>query len=242
MDSEADWTHPEALGSLLLFLDAPGYKACFRGLYDLSLPGLSTLFCGFTDEEELAGHLAQARGAAKKAGFPMALARLCFLLGRLCVRRLKLSQARVYFEEALGALGGHFGDLFLAVAVYANLATVHLKQKNRDRCAQVVPKASALLLGTPSHVCSTEAESELLKHALRQAIACRSPQAEARRAGSLAALGGKEILGARPLGLGNWNVLICTKEAGWSQRRGKWKARGHLRPRRSSVGSSSQVP
>ncbi|XP_072593713.1 SH3 domain and tetratricopeptide repeat-containing protein 1 isoform X2 [Vulpes vulpes] len=180
LDSEADWTHPEALGSLLLFLDAPGYKACFRGLYDLSLPGLSTLFCGFTDEEELAGHLAQARGAAKKAGFPMALARLCFLLGRLCVRRLKLSQARVYFEEALGALGGHFGDLFLAVAVYANLATVHLKQKNRDRCAQVVPKASALLLGTPSHVCSTEAESELLKHALRQAIACRSPQAEAR--------------------------------------------------------------
>ncbi|XP_077731489.1 SH3 domain and tetratricopeptide repeat-containing protein 1 isoform X1 [Canis aureus] len=180
LDSEADWTHPEALGSLLLFLDAPEYKACFRGLYDLSLPGLSTLFCGFTDEEELAGHLAQARGAAKKAGFPMALARLCFLLGRLCVRRLKLSQARVYFEEALGALGGHFGDLFLAVAVYANLATVHLKQKNRDRCVQVVPKASALLLGTPSHVCSTEAESELLKHALRQAIACRSPQAEAR--------------------------------------------------------------
>ncbi|XP_035581998.1 SH3 domain and tetratricopeptide repeat-containing protein 1 isoform X3 [Zalophus californianus] len=180
LDAGADWAHPEALGSLLLFLDAPGYKACFRGLYDLSLPGLSTLFCGFSNEKELAGHLAQARGAAKKAGFPMALARLCFLLGRLCVRRLKLSQARVYFEEALGALGGLFGDLFLVVAVYANLATVHLKQKNRDKCAQVVPKALALLLGTPSHICSTEAESELLRHALRRAILCRSPQAEAR--------------------------------------------------------------
>ncbi|XP_021533296.1 SH3 domain and tetratricopeptide repeat-containing protein 1 [Neomonachus schauinslandi] len=180
LDAGADWAHPEALGSLLLFLDAPGYKACFRGLYDLSLPGLSTLFCGFSDEKELAGHLAQARAAAKKAGFPMALARLCFLLGRLCVRRLKLSQARVYFEEALGALGGRFGDLFLVVAVYANLATIHLKQKNRDRCAQVVPKASALLLGTPGHVCSTEAESELLRHALRRAILCQSPQAEAR--------------------------------------------------------------
>ncbi|XP_030876349.1 SH3 domain and tetratricopeptide repeat-containing protein 1 [Leptonychotes weddellii] len=180
LDAGADWAHPEALGSLLLFLDAPGYKACFRGLYDLSLPGLSTLFCGFSDEKELAGHLAQARAAAKKAGFRMALARLCFLLGRLCVRSLKLSQARVYFEEALGALGGRFGDLFLVVAVYANLATIHLKQKNRDRCARVVPKASALLLGTPGHVCSTEAESELLRHALRRAILCRSPQAEAR--------------------------------------------------------------
>ncbi|XP_032711574.1 SH3 domain and tetratricopeptide repeat-containing protein 1 isoform X1 [Lontra canadensis] len=180
LDSGADWAHPEVLGSLLLFLDTPGYEACFRGLYDLSLPGLSTLFPGFTDEEELAEHLAQARGAAKKAGFPMALARLCFLLGRLCVRRLKLSQARVYFEEALGALGGHFGDLFLVVAVYANLATVHLKQKNRDRCAQVVPKALALLLGTPSHLCSTEAESQLLRLALRRAILCHSPKAEAR--------------------------------------------------------------
>ncbi|XP_036777217.2 SH3 domain and tetratricopeptide repeat-containing protein 1 isoform X3 [Manis pentadactyla] len=180
LDSREDWVDPEALGSLLLFLDAPGYKACFRGLYDISLPGLSGVFCGFTDEEELAGHLAQARAVAKKAGFPMALARLCFLLGRLCVRKLKLSQARVYFEEALGALGGRFGDLFLVVAVYANLAAVHLKQKNRDRCAQVVPKASALLLGTPSHVCSTEAEAELLKHALRRAIGSRSPQAEAR--------------------------------------------------------------
>uniref|UniRef100_A0A452TZV0 SH3 domain and tetratricopeptide repeats 1 n=1 Tax=Ursus maritimus TaxID=29073 RepID=A0A452TZV0_URSMA len=149
LDSGADWAHPEALGSLLLFLDAPGYKACFRGLYDPALPGLSTLFCGFTDEEELAELLAQARGVAKKAGFPMALARLCFLLGGSV--------------EALGALGGHFGDLFLVVAVYTNLATVHLKQKNRDRCVQVVPKASALLLGMPGHVCSTEAESELLR-------------------------------------------------------------------------------
>ncbi|EPQ20405.1 SH3 domain and tetratricopeptide repeats-containing protein 1 [Myotis brandtii] len=86
LDAEDDWADPEALGSLLRFLDAPG---------------------------------------------------LCFLLGRLCVRRLKLSQARVYFEEALGALGGHFGDLFLVVALYANLATVHLRQSNRDKCGQL---------------------------------------------------------------------------------------------------------
>ncbi|XP_014388931.1 PREDICTED: SH3 domain and tetratricopeptide repeat-containing protein 1 [Myotis brandtii] len=130
LDAEDDWADPEALGSLLRFLDAPGYEPAFRGLYDASLPGLGTMFCGL----------------------PMALARLCFLLGRLCVRRLKLSQARVYFEEALGALGGHFGDLFLVVALYANLATVHLRQSNRDKCGQVVPKACALLLGTPEHL------------------------------------------------------------------------------------------
>ncbi|GAB5570983.1 SH3 domain and tetratricopeptide repeat-containing protein 1 isoform X3 [Prionailurus iriomotensis] len=180
LDAGADRTDPEALGSLLLFLDAPGYKACFRGLYDLSLPGLSAVCGGLTDEEELAGLLARARGAAKKAGLPMALARVCFLLGRLCVRRLKLSQARVYFEEALGALGGRFGDLFLVAAVYCSLATIHLKQRNRDRCAQVTPKAAALLLGTPGHGCGTEAGSELLAHALRRAVAGRSPQAEAR--------------------------------------------------------------
>ncbi|ELW62784.1 SH3 domain and tetratricopeptide repeats-containing protein 1 [Tupaia chinensis] len=180
LDAEDDWADPEALDSLLLFLNAPGYRAGFRGLYDVSLPGLTSMFCSFTDEEELAQCLAQARGAAKKAGLPMALARLCFLLGRLCTRRLKLSQARVYFEEALGALGGSFGDLFLVVALYANLATVYLKQKNREKCAQVVPKAAALLLGTPGHTCSTEAESELLRYALRRAIRCRSPQAEAR--------------------------------------------------------------
>ncbi|XP_046947073.1 SH3 domain and tetratricopeptide repeat-containing protein 1 isoform X2 [Lynx rufus] len=180
LDAGADRTDPEALGSLLLFLDAPDYKACFRGLYDLSLPGLSALCGGRTDEEELAGLLARARGAAKKAGLPMALARVCFLLGRLCVRRLKLSQARVYFEEALGALGGRFGDLFLVAAVYCSLATIHLKQRNRDRCAQVTPKAAALLLGTPGHGCGTEAGSELLAHALRRAVAGRSPQAEAR--------------------------------------------------------------
>ncbi|TEA25093.1 hypothetical protein DBR06_SOUSAS6010077, partial [Sousa chinensis] len=176
-DARAD---PEALGSLLQFLNKPGFEAGFQGLYDLSPPGLSGVFGGFTDDEELARLLAEARGVAKKAGLPMALARLCFLLGRLCVRRLKLSQARVYFEEALGALGGRFGDLVLVAAVYTSLAAVHLRQKNREKCAQVVPKALALLLGTPGHVGGSEAESGLLQLGLRRAIGARSPQAEAR--------------------------------------------------------------
>ncbi|KAM5271296.1 SH3 domain and tetratricopeptide repeat-containing protein 1 [Ctenodactylus gundi] len=175
LDAEENWASPEALGSLLQRLNAPGHQAGFRGLYDASLSWLSA------EEEELAGRLVQARGLAKKAGLGMALARLCFLLGRLCARRLKLSQARVYFEEALGALAGSFGDLFLVVALYSSLATVYLKQKNREKCAQVVPKAAALLLGLAGCMgSSTEGEVELLKFALRRAIRARSPQAEAR--------------------------------------------------------------
>ncbi|XP_040093563.1 SH3 domain and tetratricopeptide repeat-containing protein 1 isoform X2 [Oryx dammah] len=180
LDVGDDWADPEALGSQLLFLDAPGFQAGFQGLYDLSPPALSGVFGGFTDEEELVRRLAEARGVAKKAGLPMALARLCFLLGRLCVRQLKLSQARVYFEEALGVLGGRFGDLVLVAAVYTSLASVHLRQKSKEKCAQVVPKALALLLGTPGHGSSSEADSGLLTLALRRAIGSRSPQAEAR--------------------------------------------------------------
>ncbi|XP_021510586.1 SH3 domain and tetratricopeptide repeat-containing protein 1 isoform X1 [Meriones unguiculatus] len=178
LDPEDDWTDPEPLDSLLQVLNAPGYETHFRSLYDVSLPWLSTALCGFDDEEELAGRLAQARGIAKKVNLSMALARLCLLLGRLCARKLKLSQARVYFEEALGALDGSFGDLSLVAAVYASLATVYLKQKNGEKCVQVAPKAAALLLGTPGHACS--ADTELLKYALRRAICGLSPQAEAR--------------------------------------------------------------
>ncbi|KAM4854999.1 SH3 domain and tetratricopeptide repeat-containing protein 1 [Thomomys bottae] len=180
LESEADWDDPTAPDSPLQVLNAPGHRACFRGLYDVSLPWLDAELHSFADEEELAERLAQARGVAKKAGLGMALARLCFLLGRLCARRLKLSQARVYFEEALGALGGSFGDLCLVVALYTNLAAIYLKQKNKEKCEQVVPKAAALLLGSPGPVVSTEAGAELLRYALCRAICARSPQAEAR--------------------------------------------------------------
>ncbi|XP_030782201.1 SH3 domain and tetratricopeptide repeat-containing protein 1-like, partial [Rhinopithecus roxellana] len=179
LEAEDDWEDPEALSSRLLFLNTSGYKASFRGLYNVALPWLSGMFCSFSDEEELTGRLAQARGAAKKAGLLMALARLCFLLGRLCCRRLKLSQARVYFEETLGTLDGSFGDLFQVVAVYVNLTSIYRKQ-NRENFTQVVPKAMALLLGTPGHICSTEADGELLQLALQWAVGGQSLQAEAR--------------------------------------------------------------
>ncbi|XP_077822721.1 SH3 domain and tetratricopeptide repeat-containing protein 1-like [Macaca mulatta] len=176
LEAEDNWEDPEAMSSLLLFLNSSGFKASFCGLYSLALPWLSSMFSSFSDEEELTGCLAQARGAAKKGGLLMALARLCFLLGRLCSRRLKLSQARVYLEETLGALEGSFGDLFLVVAVYANLASIYWKQ-NQEKCTQVVPKAMALLLGTPGHICSTEADGELLQLVLQWAVGGQSQQA-----------------------------------------------------------------
>ncbi|XP_045145398.1 SH3 domain and tetratricopeptide repeat-containing protein 1 [Echinops telfairi] len=178
LDTEADWTDPQALGTTLQWLDFPGYQASFRHLYAPSPLGPGSSPCSLADEEELAGHLARAREVAKRAGLPMALARLCFLLGRLCVGKLKLSQARVYLEEALGALGGCFGDLPLTVALYSLLATVHLRQKNRDKCVLTVGKAVALLLGAPGPVCGSEAQ--LLQLALGRAVRAQSAAAEAR--------------------------------------------------------------
>ncbi|KAL4700528.1 hypothetical protein H8959_014532 [Pygathrix nigripes] len=178
LETEEDWEDPEALSSRLLFLNTSGYKASFCGLYNVALPWLSSMFCSFSDKKELTGRLAQARGAARKAGLLLALARLCFLLGQLCCRRLKLSQARVYFEETLGTLEGSFGDLFQVVAVYANLTSIYRKQ-NRENFTQVIPKAMALLLGTPGHIYNTEVDGELLQLALQWAVGGQSLQAEA---------------------------------------------------------------
>ncbi|XP_068926532.1 SH3 domain and tetratricopeptide repeat-containing protein 1 isoform X2 [Petaurus breviceps papuanus] len=181
LDVEENDNQPERFLLLLLFLNEDEYKPYYRNLYDSSFPCLNTMFDGYTEEEDLVCYFGQARGAAKKANLPMALTRLCFLLGRLCVKKLKLSQARVYFEEALGALRGSFNDLFLVVAIYTNLTAIYLKQKNREKCAHVFGKVAALLLGIPSYICSTETEADLLKFALKMVILSQqSEQAEAR--------------------------------------------------------------
>ncbi|XP_006893730.1 PREDICTED: SH3 domain and tetratricopeptide repeat-containing protein 1 [Elephantulus edwardii] len=174
LDMETRWSDTELLGSFLQSLSIPGYQASFRGLYTLSSPWLG----GVMDEETLAEHLANAREVAKRARLPMALARLCFVLARLCVRKVKLSQARVYLEEALGALGGHFEDLPLVVAVYTHLATIYLRQKNWEKCSLTMDKALALLLGTAGPLDGTE--TELLQLALRRAVWTQSEGAEAR--------------------------------------------------------------
>ncbi|XP_048365674.1 SH3 domain and tetratricopeptide repeat-containing protein 1 isoform X2 [Sphaerodactylus townsendi] len=172
--------NPEASDSLLLFLNQKGFETSFSNLYDHSYSFLETLFYGYTSEEDLADYLGWAWEAAKRAALPWALARLCCLLGRLSFRKLKLSQARVYFEEALATLKGDFGDLYLVTTLYANLTGIYLLQKNSHKCACVLEKAASLLMGVPGYISSTAVESEILKYALKRAVLCRSKRAEAR--------------------------------------------------------------
>ncbi|XP_013815386.2 SH3 domain and tetratricopeptide repeat-containing protein 1 [Apteryx mantelli] len=170
----------EVFESLLLFLNRKEYERNFKNLYDFSYPFINNMFYGYSEEEELVNFFRLAREAAKKANMSWALARLCFLLGRLSVKKLKFSQARVYFEEALGAITGGFSDLYLIIALYTNLTVIYLTQKNKEKCAHVFDKATSLLMGIPNYICSADLESDILKYALKRAILSQSKHAEAR--------------------------------------------------------------
>lgn len=67
------------------------FQEDFLPLYDLQYSFLWVTFSGKT-EEELSGHLESVRECAKRMGMHWAHRRACFLLGRLCARKLKLSQ------------------------------------------------------------------------------------------------------------------------------------------------------
>ncbi|KAM6261693.1 SH3 domain and tetratricopeptide repeat-containing protein 1 [Porphyrio hochstetteri] len=170
---------PDVLESLLPFLNRKEYDRNFKNLYDFSYPFINSMFYAVS-EEELVSFFQLAREAAKKAGMSWALARLCFLLGRLSVKKLKFSQARVYFEEALGAVDGGFSDLYFVIALYTNLTVVYLTQKNKEKCAHVFDKATALLMGIPNYICSADLESDILKYALKRTILSQNKHAEAR--------------------------------------------------------------
>ncbi|KFQ35051.1 SH3 domain and tetratricopeptide repeat-containing protein 1, partial [Merops nubicus] len=165
---------------LILFLNRKEYERNFKNLYDFSYPFINSMFYGFSDEEQLVSFLRLAREAAKKAGMSWALARLCFLLGRLSVKKLKFSQARVYFEEALGAVAGGFSDMYFIIALYTNLTVIYLTQKNKEKCAHVFEKAASLLMGIPNYICSADLESDILKHALKRTVLSQNKHAEAR--------------------------------------------------------------
>lgn len=60
-------------------------------LYDLQYSFLWVTFSGRT-EDELLAHLEAIRESAKRLGMRWAHRRACFLLGRLCAKKLKLSQ------------------------------------------------------------------------------------------------------------------------------------------------------
>ncbi|XP_005518108.1 PREDICTED: SH3 domain and tetratricopeptide repeat-containing protein 1 [Pseudopodoces humilis] len=164
---------------LLLFLNRKEYESSFKSLYDFYYSFTSSMFHGFS-EEELVSFLRLAREAAKKAGLSWALARLCFLLGRLSVKKLKFSQARVYFEEALRAVAGGFSDLYFVIALYTNLTVIYLTQKNKEKCTHIFDKAASLLMGIPNYICSADLESDVLKYALKRTVLSQNKHAEAR--------------------------------------------------------------
>lgn len=165
---------------ILTFLNQDGYVAHFQGLYDISFSFLSSTFYGFSNEEELVLYLETSRNWAKKSHLSWAHVRICFLLGRLCVRKAKFSQARVYFEEAMGTMDEGFEDLPLLTSLYTNLAAIYLKQKMKQKFLSVIGKVAALVVGLPGHCFSSENELELMMYILREAIAAANTALEVR--------------------------------------------------------------
>ncbi|XP_075756358.1 SH3 domain and tetratricopeptide repeat-containing protein 2 isoform X4 [Pelodiscus sinensis] len=165
---------------ILTFLNQGCYVAHFQSLYDLSFSFLQSTFYSFPDEDKLVLFLETSRNWAKRTHLCWAHIRLCFLLGRLCIRRVKFSQARVYLEEAMSIMDKGFDDLPLLVALHVNLAAIYLKQKMRHKFSSMLGKAVALLVCLPGHCFSSENEMELVKYLLREAIAVGNAPLEAR--------------------------------------------------------------
>lgn len=170
----------ESFTPILAFLDHKGYADHFKSLYDSSFSFLASSFYGYSEEDELVVYLEASRKWAKWSHRTWAHARLCFLLGRLSVRKVKLSQARVYFEEAIHILDGAFEDLPLVAALYINLAAIYLRQRLRHKGSALLEKAGALLACLPDRESSTKNELDVVAYVLRQGIASESCPLEAR--------------------------------------------------------------
>uniref|UniRef100_A0A8C7ZQF4 SH3 domain and tetratricopeptide repeats 2 n=1 Tax=Oryzias sinensis TaxID=183150 RepID=A0A8C7ZQF4_9TELE len=151
----------------------------FLPLYDLQYSFLWLTFSG-KPEDELSVHLESVRDCSKRLGMHWAHRRACFVLGRLCARKLKFSQARVYYEEALSVCVDSFSDTPLLVALLTNLTAIYLKQRMKEKLPQTLEKASALLLCLPGHTFTSKDEAELLKLLLRRSVVLGDKHLEAR--------------------------------------------------------------
>ncbi|KAM4621768.1 SH3 domain and tetratricopeptide repeat-containing protein 2 [Polymixia lowei] len=178
---EGSWEGEESEFSdpTLTLLNHSHFQEDFLPLYDLHHSFLWVTFNGKT-EEELLGHLENVRESAKRTGMHWAHRRACFLLGRLCARKLKYSQTRVYYEEALSVCVDSFSDTPLLVALYTNLTAVYLKQRMTDKLPQTLEKAGTLLLCYSSHSFTSLDEIELLKLLLRRSVVEGDKHLEAR--------------------------------------------------------------
>uniref|UniRef100_H3A6L8 SH3 domain and tetratricopeptide repeats 2 n=1 Tax=Latimeria chalumnae TaxID=7897 RepID=H3A6L8_LATCH len=178
--SVGDVEDSEVYDPILTFLNKDTYTEHFQTLYDISFSFLNSTFYGFSDEEELVQYLQVSREWARKRNMSWAQRRICFLLGRICAKQVKFSQARVYFEEAMNININGFSDPFLLSTLYINLAAIYLIQKRKQKSELIIEKATSLLLCLPQHVFSTENEFEVLKHVFKKAILVNSSHLEAR--------------------------------------------------------------
>ncbi|NXX34963.1 S3TC2 protein, partial [Nicator chloris] len=165
---------------ILTFLNQDSFMPSFQSFYDLSFSFLHSTFYGFSDEDELVLYLETSRDWAKRTRSVWAHVRLCFLLGKLCIKKVKFSQARVYFEEAMSALDRGFGDLPLLAALHVSLASIYLKQNMKHKFSSLLGKTLTLLVCLPGRSFSSESELELLTYVLRESIAVGNAPLEAR--------------------------------------------------------------
>ncbi|KAM4892799.1 SH3 domain and tetratricopeptide repeat-containing protein 2 [Sylvia borin] len=165
---------------ILTFLNQDSFVPSFQSFYDLSFSFLHSTFYGFSDEDELVLYLETSRNWAKRTRSVWAHVRLCFLLGKLCIKKVKFSQARVYFEEALSVLDRGFGDLPLLAALHVSLASIYLKQNMKHKFSSLLGKTLTLLVCLPGRSFSSENELELLTYVLRESIAVGNAPLEAR--------------------------------------------------------------
>ncbi|TDG99960.1 hypothetical protein EPR50_G00199800 [Perca flavescens] len=164
---------------LLSFLEGQDYKIEFGIMYGLSSELLaSSIFTGHSDKDEVIAFLGVARETARKKRLLWSQTRLCFLLGKLCAGRLKFSQARVYFEEALSVPQEGFTDLRLLASIYSNLVAIYLLLKNTESFFALTERLVALLLGIPYCLGCLE-DNSALKYILKKAVLSHNKMAEA---------------------------------------------------------------
>nr|XP_023677060.1 SH3 domain and tetratricopeptide repeat-containing protein 2 isoform X1 [Paramormyrops kingsleyae] len=178
-DSSWEAEEAELYDPIMSLLNQDHFQETSQAFCDMSYSFLETTFRGYT-EDELLLHLENVREGAKKSGMQWAHRRACFLMGRLCAKKNKYSQARVYFEEALSMPVKGFADPPLLVALYTNLTAVYLKQRQLEKLSHTLEKASTLLLCLPEHEFCSIDEFEVLKLLIRKAIVESDKYLEAR--------------------------------------------------------------
>lgn len=170
----------KSIATLLSFLEGASYRPEFAALYTLNSQALAySLFTGHAGEDELIGFLGVARETASKQRRLWPQTRLCYLLGKLCAARLKLSQARLYLEETLSVPRDGFADLRLLASIFSSLVGVYRLQKNTKGLCANAERLAGLLFGSPDCLESL-ADNVVLKYVLKKAVLCSNRMAEAR--------------------------------------------------------------